>query len=76
MAWTLQAQTKTDLLTAASDIQTALETLATKVTAYNAAWAVAQASTRQQRACVPTSGRPFRERFSARADLSGRARRN
>ena len=25
MAWTLQAQTKTDLLTAASDIQTALE---------------------------------------------------
>ncbi len=43
MAWTLQAQTKTDLLTAASDIQTALETLATKVTAYNAAWAVAQA---------------------------------
>ncbi len=34
MSWTLQAQTKTDLLTAASDIQTALETLASKVTAY------------------------------------------
>ena len=43
MSWTLHSQTKTDLLTAASDIQTAIETLASKVSAYNSAWETAQA---------------------------------
>ena len=48
MSWTLQSQTKTDLLTAASDIQTAFETLASKVTAYNTKWATAQAEISSQ----------------------------